>query len=869
MIDLNKTRLKVIYLFEVRPGISVESFSWTATGAGSYYTQFKPSEYGEIVLVEEDGVALTKVNSVADCDVTTSSFFFDYDNERLYVHTSGDDAPDSTDASGDYKYCLIAYFWVCFTNRQSLIRDGGRVVYTPQDASHNVYYLPYLNVGALPSVQQSVGEYWLGQVTIDYGRIGFLNDSWWYKTLNWLWNNAPAELKFGELGSSYSDFLTFFRGVVQNPEFSDEEVSFELRDERTSKFRQIPIYKFWTSNYPNLEEGTEGRVIPIPFGEVKNITPVCIDTVNHVYKISNYQIQSIDAVYRDGVLLTAGTDYTTDLVNAEFTLTFDPGDSTITCDVKGILCDYGLGTYSENVADILYWVLTELNDIPASKIDMISFDDLKAARAQKLSHYLNYSISTWEFLRLLVATGVFHLIFTPSGEYKVARYVAGSTGATELTQDYLMSLRVARRTHGVYRRVVVKYDPDPSTGEWKRVETSDAKAKYKFKAEETLTVETLLRDKEEAKSLASLYLQMVKTPGKLVELETNWKLIDASPTGKIILSKELKDVKILENEVYRILEAEKHLATSSVSIIAQEDYQISGESHADIAHEDTHSDSHSNSPHENVAHENVAHSNVAHSDVAHSDTAHGDSGHSNVAHENIAHENVAHEDVAHSDVAHSDVAHSDVAHSNVAHENVAHSNVAHSNSHSDVAHEDIVHSDVAHEDVAHSDVAHDDVAHSDYTDYTDHFDDPLHDDEISHFDVAHSNTPHENVAHSNVAHENVAHSDVAHENTHSDSPHEDVAHSDSPHEDVAHSNVAHGNVAHENVAHSNVAHEDVAHSDVAHEDSAHTNTSHENVAHENVAHSNIAHEDVAHSDVDHGDSYSDAHSNVPHTNSSY
>lgn len=86
----------------------------------------------------------------------------------------------------------------------------------------------------------------------------------------------------------------------------------------------LPKYKYWTSVYPNLESGAEGKPIPEPWGDLHNITPICIDTTIGKYKVArasaSRKIKGIDAVYADDVTLAVTDDYTVDLTNGEFTI---------------------------------------------------------------------------------------------------------------------------------------------------------------------------------------------------------------------------------------------------------------------------------------------------------------------------------------------------------------------------------------------------------------------------------------------------------------------------------------------------------------------------------------------------------------------
>lgn len=90
---------------------------------------------------------------------------------------------------------------------------------------------------------------------------------------------------------------------------------------------KLPRRKFWTADYPNLDPNAEGRPIPIGWGEIKNIKPVCIDTSQMKFKLmDNYgrAIKSVDQVKSGEDVLSADLDYEVDLANAEITIRGTP-----------------------------------------------------------------------------------------------------------------------------------------------------------------------------------------------------------------------------------------------------------------------------------------------------------------------------------------------------------------------------------------------------------------------------------------------------------------------------------------------------------------------------------------------------------------
>jgi len=733
------------------------------------------------------------------------------------------------------------------------------------------------------------------------GRVSFINDGYWYGVLqNYLWHNAPVAIKIGEKDDVYGDYTTIFIGKIRNPTVGDSEASLEVLDDRVGELTEIPTSRYDTGTYPNLETSAEGVVIPILFGYKTNITPIQINSVTFVYKIAGHALQSIDAVYKNDVALVGGgVDYTADLPNGEFTLTADPGTEIVTCDAKGAKCDYDTGLYTENVADILYYTLNTVLGVAAARIDTPSFDSLKAAKSLRVAEYIDTAMGAMSFIQLLQRTAVFK--FTPllSGKYGVEHYEDTiPAGVPVLRDEDLSDFLLLYQTDGIYYEVVVRYDRDPSTKEWKNVTYQAAKVDYRYRDRSTLVIESALRIEGEAEGLAEYFSQITDTPYKKVEATVGPVVLDRSPTEKLYITKSVTgddgtEIAVLTDAVYRILSLRKDLRRFKPEIISQDDEQTYGVVHMNIAHNNAHADSHSNVAHDNTAyidaHSDVFHQNIAHINVAHDNTAHTNAAHSNIAHGDSAHENTVHFDDAHENTPYLDEAHANEPHidshgnqhTDDAHLNDLHANEPHHDSHGDShtddayldeAHVNDIHIDshgnVPHDNDAYLDEAHENEPHHDVSHTDAHTDD-------AHLDEEHANNPHQDTH--GDSHDNTAHINEAHDNHTDGFPHEDYNddplhqdHSDEEHEDGS----PHGDTAHEDDHqdwHNNDVHEDTEHFDDAYEDT-HGNIAHIDTAHENIVHFDDAYEDTAHTDVHYNTPYDDIphwddpHGNLAHSN---
>jgi hypothetical protein len=595
--------------------------------------------------------------------------------------------------------------------------------------------MPYRAIipqGGAPSVTQSVGDYYVGDVALSAGELRYGNDGWWYEALeDYIWHLKKFWLKVGAIDSTYAELGTIFWGRTTRPTVTDEAATFQITDAQSGLFGMIPTIIYDLTTYPNMNPDSIGQAIPILFGELDNITPVCIDTTTFEYLIACHPLQDISAVYKDGVALTPPGDYTATPATAIIDLTADPGDAIITCKAKGAKCKIEDGTYSALGADILFHALTVFNSpaIQKSQIDLASFLDLRAARTQALAMYLTEQTAVTDIVRDLQDSNVFHLIPLMNETFGAFRYAAGVTGLeVRIDQLDMASFTLGYDTAPVRKTVVIKYGQDPTTKNWLATSATDANIGYRYDQAEILEKETLLTSASDAAALASFYLNIIRSPEKRVSGSVPALLLGYRPAEKLVISKSIRDGEgedqiVLAAEVYRALSLIKNAGPATVDLEAVLDLQSTGSVHNDIAHLDTHVDTHSDTPH--------------------GDAVHDDSGHSDT------HGNVAHDD----------------------------------------GHADDPHQDVAHEDV-HSD------AHSDHTDvHADHWDDPYHDDEgyyppydhsdwhfDSHVDT-HTDTPYSD-----------EHWDT-HTDWHYDSNHGDAAHADAAHADVAHVDT-HGDIIH-------------------------------------------------------------------------
>ena len=679
----------LVYLISAIPG------SWTADG-NAYYKSFSDVEF---ITIEESGTELTKKNSVADCKANSGSWYQDFTNERIYIHTINSEIPDNDSPENHY---YTGTFWTGFTNNQQI---ENRVIFSPQTASKPIYYRPYLDSRSLRPLTQSLGDYYTTSIKSDLGGVSFIGAGWFYENrTKFIWHNRTIVIKLGYVGAAYGSYEVIYTGIIRDPQYADNNFKISIDNRREKELGKIPIDRYATATHPLISDQLDGKPVQIVFGQKENVTCIKVNesggynylVSDTVFNGTTYALDDISAVYVDGIRVYVTTNYTVDLNRGIITLLDDPGDSIITADVKGIQCQFDFtesgggaktDTWTENVADILFFIIKELNQVALADIDTDSFNDLQGKRTQKIGLVLDRLIETKEIIRTLQQSSQFHLFANVEGTYIVKHYDRTESSVTKYFWPKNFSL--SEDTKSCFNKVALNYDRNPTTDEWKVVESTNVNIKQKYDTEnQVLEVDTYLTDTTEAQNAADFYAQLTQEPLEKIKTSDDLSSLDYIPTNKITVEREVvadkKTITVLEETVYQIIQINKDINKGISKLVLLKDTQAQGTgSHADIDYQDSHSDSHLDS-----------HSDVDHQD-SYSDT-HNDS-HTDEPHENSHNDaHLDHEDVIHLD-SHAD-SHTDEAYEDVPHQDTSYDD--HSDSHTDShidSHGD-EHTDEAHVD---------------------------------------------------------------------------------------------------------------------------------------------------------------------------
>ncbi len=456
------------------------------------------------------------------------------------------------------------------------------------------YYLPYLTTTGVASLRQAVAPFYDTAMVMEFGQLQFANDGWWWEQVQtYLWNLKRIVVKYGK--DSENTFSVIFYGQIRTPQVSDIVATIEVVDNKIYTYKSIPDAFFNIDTYPFLEKGADGKPIPIIYGEfgtdnddpLDGIVPTKVSSTEYI--LASHEIEAITAVYRNGVLQTEGSDYTVDLSNAKVTFVSDPGESFVTCKVKGKKCSLIDGTYSQNVVDFLYDLLVSYCNIDAEELAIDSFLRLRAARTQFHHLYIPTVMSVIDIIRIFQTSALFYLIFRPDTKLAVVFFRSDDVASMSIQNEDTEQFSYEKEIDGVFSAIKLNYGFMPADGVHHTLVQKNPSVDLKYKEIQTLELTTSLRRKEDAADLLNYYSGVTIDPWIKVSVKIPSRLFNLSPGSKITISKKRTirpgfEYDVLVDAPFRILQLEKDLGTSKIAIVGWDDQQAVGEGICEVCY---------------------------------------------------------------------------------------------------------------------------------------------------------------------------------------------------------------------------------------------------------------------------------------------
>ena len=221
--------------------------------------------------------------------------------------------------------------------------------------------------------------------TLNWGELDFRNNNGKYDhLLDADFSYRTVEFYLGGPNWDFSDFRKIFEGKVAKNGFScpdHETISLSFIDKLGKALEaKIPPDGFETTITDANGEAIE-VLRPIALGKCFNITPIYIGVDGSGYPQyqasyadgATIQVQSFDVVRDNGIILTAGVNYSASTSTGIVKYLSGNPTEPITCDVHGLTIS---GDYKETASDIIQTCLTYLTDLTTSDLDLTSFSTL-------------------------------------------------------------------------------------------------------------------------------------------------------------------------------------------------------------------------------------------------------------------------------------------------------------------------------------------------------------------------------------------------------------------------------------------------------------------------------------------------------------
>lgn len=569
-----------VNLVEIEPAKLISPASWIYEGSYLYYiTDWSPVfPMGVPSQITENGTALTEVSTKAGLS-TAGTWYYETSTSRVYVHCTGNADPDTK--------TMLVYFWLYFGTQ-------GMNLEILSDVWRHFEAL----VADVPSLTDKMDDFIFSSASrsistlaldnsqsTDYGNLGAF-DSIFY---DYIWEGKTVRILLGGESLPYSEYQAW-SGVVVEGSLDDTKCSFTLKDSLTLLEKKIPTDTYTTADYTYLENSAEGKVIPIAIGRCLNVRATLVNTTDWTFRIAR-KYKTILKIRNNGVVIYTDGDVVGGghIVNSlipetgSFQLNYWAG-GTITVDIDGETDGNGWEGNDINTYGKMFTFLatdSELGGISSSLLNTTAITAMDTDRPEEMGLYLETTQKLNDILNTLdESVMAYH---TKDRDGKIAAYAWDDTmdtvNAVEFTDNEITACKLTRETKKLYRKVKIGYaknnyiqqktDEDTTAENWadpyKYVEDSDDTVKYKHNCDEELPVDTLLRDKTDAETVADRYLDIVSKVWLTVELKARLKPFQVSIGDTIQLD---SDRFPLDSQYFKVTGIEKSTDDNRMTVKA-------------------------------------------------------------------------------------------------------------------------------------------------------------------------------------------------------------------------------------------------------------------------------------------------------------
>ena len=437
----------------------------------------------------------------------------------------------------------------------------------PGDMPANAQYLERLKQPALVRRDMFANGTTGGASRIGFGEVILINiDGGLDYLRNYGFDGRPLVVKVGDPDAGFSSFKTVLTATMDLIELDSRSVRIRVRDRQFELADVLQTNRYQGTGGLEGGDDVQGKVKPLVFGAVLNVSPVLVDAALLIYQVAD-NVVAVSQVYEGGLAMTAGAPYasTSDLLTvapaAGEYRTFQGFIRLGSSPVFGITCDVSEGATvaDRTAAQVLKRLALQVGisavDIDAG--DVVALDALNSAEVGVYVEGESNALSVMD--QVAQSIGAFYG-FDQLGKLRMGRFsapvgspvgmidqevVVGDSLQRRLTNDNDRGLPTYR-ARLLYRRNWTVQDRTQLAGA-----VTDAKALELSQANRTVLAEditvldkhplspelerdTVLVDKTAAQTEANRLLNLYKVPREIYEVVVHLRdeLIDVLEIGK-------------------------------------------------------------------------------------------------------------------------------------------------------------------------------------------------------------------------------------------------------------------------------------------------------------------------------------------------
>ena len=396
----------------------------------------------------------------------------------------------------------------------------------PADTPANIEYQPLATGGLAFTEQVSLtGEAGLSGGDIELDNADGALDSW----LGDVWSNRAVRVWSGDPSWSRADFRLVFDGIIADVGASGREsINLALRDKLQRLNTPITEAK--------LGGATQNKdaVLPVPFGECHNVTPLATNPATLEYGFLG-AVESIAEVRANGKPVAATINNAT----GRFKLTTNPLAQVITTSVQGD----NVAGYAPRIAPLVQRIATAYGKaadrFTPADLDLVNLAAFDAAHPQPVGLYVADRSNQAQAIQQLAASVGAQAVMSRTGQLRLVQIALPAAGVPlEIGPEQMRerSLRPAQRLP-VTAAVKIGFDrnwtlqaalttsippahADLYATEWLTETVVDEAVRTRYRlSDDPVQIDTCLKTRADARAEAQRRLALNKVPRTIYEFD--------------------------------------------------------------------------------------------------------------------------------------------------------------------------------------------------------------------------------------------------------------------------------------------------------------------------------------------------------------